>query len=68
MLDNEKRENLAAIVKNSKPKDIGTTFGDAICPQQPQQEKAEGEEVSLESLSLSPADLDALTECGNVFN
>lgn len=69
MLDNEKRENLAAIVKNSKPKDIGTTFGDAICqPQQPQQEKADGEEVSLESLGLSPADLDALTECGNVFN
>ena len=69
MLDNEKRENLAAIVKNSKPKDIGTTFGDGICqPQQPQQEKAEGEEVSLESLGLSPADLDALTECGNVFS
>lgn len=69
MLDNEKRENLTAIVKNSKPKDIVTTFGDVICPpQQPQQEKAEGEEVSLESLGLSPADLDALTECGNVFN
>lgn len=69
MLDNEKRENLAAIVKNSKPKDMGTTFGDAICPpQQPQQEKTEAEEVSLESLGLSPADLDALTDCGKVFN
>lgn len=67
MFDNEKRENLAAIVKNSKPKDMGTTFGDVILPQQPQ-EKNEGEEVSLESLGLSPADLDALTECGNVFN
>lgn len=66
MFDNEKRENLAAIVKNSKPKDMGTTFADVIAP--PQQEKAEGEEVSLESLGLSPADLDALTECGNVFN
>lgn len=50
-----------------KPKDMGTTFGDVILPQQPQ-EKNEGEEVSLESLGLSPADLDALTECGNVFN
>lgn len=66
IFDNEKRQNLAAIVKNGKPKDMGTTFADAIAP--PQQEKAEGEEVSLESLGLSPADLDALTECGNVFN
>lgn len=68
MLDNEKRENLAAIVKNSKPKDIGTTFGDTICsPQQPQ-EKTEGEEVSLESLGLSPEEMEALTECGDVFS
>lgn len=39
---------------------------DVIAP--PQQEKAEGEDVSLESLGLSPADLDALTECGDVFS
>lgn len=44
------------------------TFGDTIAPPQPQQEKTEGEKISLESLGLSPADLDALTECGNVFN
>lgn len=66
MFENEKKEYLADIVKNAKPAKMETTFGDAIC--QPQQEKAEGEEVSLESLGLSPADLDALTECGNVFN
>lgn len=29
---------------------------------------SEAEEVSLETLGLSPADLDALTECGNVFS
>lgn len=58
---------LADIVKNAKQREMPTTFADAICPP-PQQEKAEGEEVSLESLGLSPADLDALTECGNVFN
>lgn len=69
MFDKEKKEHLADIVKNAKPAKMETTFGDAICPpQQPQQEKTEGEEVSLESLGLSPADLDALTECGNVFN
>lgn len=58
---------LADIVKNAKQREMPTTFADAICPP-PQQEKTEGEEVSFESLSLSPADLDALTECGNVFN
>lgn len=42
------------------------TFGEAIAP--PQQENTEGGEIDLESLGLSPADLDALTECGNVFN
>lgn len=58
---------LADIVKNAKQREMPTTFADAICPP-PQQKKTEGEEVSLESLGLSPADLDALTECGNVFN
>lgn len=69
IFDNEKRENLVAIVKNAKPAKMGTTFGDAICPpQQPKQEKTEAEEVSLESLGLTTADLDALTECGKVFS
>lgn len=58
---------LADIVKNAKQREMPTTFADAICPP-PQQEKTEGEKISLESLGLSPADLDALTECGNVFN
>lgn len=66
IFDNEKRENLAAIVKNSKPKDMRTTFADAILPQQ--KEKTEGEKIDLESLGLSPTDLDALSECGNVFS
>lgn len=76
MFDAKRKKRLADVVKNAditvdpaavKPKDMGTTFGDAILPQQPQ-EKNEGEEVSLETLGLSPADLDALTECGNVFS
>lgn len=68
------RMYLADIVEQSKQAQAQAeartelTFGDAIAPPQPQQEKTEGEEVSLESLGLSPADLDALTECGNVFN
>lgn len=76
MFDAKRKKRLADVVKNAditvdpaavKPKDMGTTFGDAILLQQ-SQEKNEGEKVSLESLGLSPADLDALTECGNVFN
>ena len=69
MFDAKRKKRLADITVDAaavKPKDMGTTFADVIAP--PQQEKAEGEEVSLESLGLSPADLDALTECGNVFN
>ena len=69
--DSEKQQRLIDIVKDSKQKQAETrtvlTFNDAICPP-PQQKKTEGEEVSLESLGLSTADLDALTECGNVFN
>lgn len=65
------RMYLADIVEQSKQAQAEArtelTFGDAICPP-PQQEKTEGEKISLESLGLSPADLDALTECGNVFN
>lgn len=68
MFDNERREDLAAIVKNSKPKDMETTFGDAIAPPQPQkQEKAEGE-IDLESLGLTEADLNILSEAGDVFS
>lgn len=75
MFDAKRKKRLADVVKNAditvdpaavKPKDIGTTFGDAIC--QPQQEKAEGEEVSLESLGLSPEEMEALIECGDVFS
>lgn len=70
--DSEKQQRLIDIVKDSKQKQAETrtelTFGDAIAPPQPQQKKTEGEEVSLESLGLSPADLDALTECGNIFS
>lgn len=68
MFDNERREDLAAIVKNSKPKDMETTFGDAIAPPQPQkQEKAEGK-IDLESLGLTEADLNILSEAGDVFS
>lgn len=62
------RMYLADIVEQSKQAQAEArtelTFGDAIAPPQPQQEKTEAEEV----LGLSPADLDALTECGNVFS
>lgn len=69
MFDAKRKKRLTDITVDPaavKPKDMGTTFADVIAP--PQQDKAEGEEVSFESLGLSPADLDALTECGNVFN
>ena len=69
MFDNEKKEYLADIVKNAKPAKMETTFGDAICPpQQPQQERTEGEEIDLQSLGLTEADLNILAEAGNVFN
>lgn len=76
MFDAKRKKRLADVVKNAnitvdpaavKPKDIGTTFGDAILAQQPQ-EKNEGEEVSLESLGLSPEEMEALIECGDVFS
>lgn len=69
MFDNEKKEYLADIVKNAKPAKMETTFGDVICPpQQPQQEKNESEEVMLESLGLTEADLNILAEAGNIFS
>lgn len=76
MFDAKRKKRLADVVKNAditvdpaavRPKDTGTTFGDAILPQQPQ-EKNEGEEVSLESLGLSPEEMEALIECGDVFS
>lgn len=76
MFDAKRKKRLADVVKNAditvdpaavKPKDMGTTFGDAILPQQPQ-EKNEGEDVSLESLGLSPEEMEALIECGDVFS
>lgn len=76
MFDAKRKKRLADVVKNAditvdpaavKPKDLRTTFGDAILPQQPQ-EKNEGEEVSLESLGLSPEEMEALIECGDVFS
>lgn len=76
MFDAKRKKRLADVVKNAditvdpaavKPKDMGTTFGDVILPQQPQ-EKNEGEDVSLESLGLSPEEMEALIECGDVFS
>lgn len=66
IFDNEKRENLATIVKNSKPKDMGTTFGEAIAPRPHKQEK--DEEVTPESLGLTEADLNILAEAGDIFS
>lgn len=66
------RMYLADIVEQSKQAQaeartdltFGEAIADAIAP--PQQE--EGGEIDLESLGLSTADLDALTECGAVFS
>ena len=67
MYENEKQQRLIDMVKNAKPAKMETTFGDAICQSQQPQEKTEGGEIDLESLGLSQADLDALSECGDVF-
>lgn len=68
MFENEKKEYPADIVKNAKPAKMETTFGDAIAPPQPQkQEKAEGK-IDLESLGLTEADLNILSEAGDVFS
>lgn len=73
-LNKLERMYLADIVEQSKHAQaeartdltFGEAIADAIAP--PQQENTEGGEIDLESLGLSHADLDALTECGNVFN
>ena len=70
MFDAKRKKRLADITVDPaalKPKDMGTTFGETILPQQPQ-EKNEGEEVSLKSLGLSPEEMEALIECGDVFS
>lgn len=61
MFDKEKREHLVNVVKTSQPADIKKT-------QQPQQEKNESEEVTLESLGLTEADLNILAEAGDIFS
>lgn len=66
------RMYLADIVEQSKQAQAEArtelTFGDAIAPPQPQQEKTEGEEIDLQSLGLTESDLNILAEAGNVFN
>lgn len=61
MFDKEKREHLANVVNNAQSVDMKKT-------QQPQQEKNESEEVTLESLGLTEADLNILAEAGNIFS
>lgn len=55
MFDEERKKRLADVVKNAD-----------ICPQK--QEKAEGEEVTPESLGLTEADLNILAEAGDIFS
>lgn len=58
MFDKEKREHLANVVNNAQSVDMKKT----------QQEKNESEEVTLESLGLTEADLNILAEAGNIFS
>lgn len=62
----KKQQQLIDIVKKCKPREMPTSFNEAICPQ-PKQEKAEGE-IDLESLGLTEADLNILSEAGDVFS
>lgn len=75
MFDAKRKKRLADVVKNAditvdpaavKPKDMGTTFGEAIAPRPHKQEK--GEEVTPESLGLTEADLNILAEAGDIFS
>lgn len=61
MFDQEKREHLASVVNNAQSVDMKKT-------QQQQQEKNESEEVTLESLGLTEADLNIIAEAGNIFS
>lgn len=65
----EQQERLVDVVRNAKPAKMDTTFGDAILPQPPKQEtEGKEEKIDLASLGLSQTDIDALTECGDVFS
>lgn len=66
MFDNEKKEHLADIVKNTKPKEMPTSFNEAICSSQ--QKDDDKEPIDLESLGLTEKDIQELTDLGNVFN
>ena len=63
----KKQQQLIDIVKNAKPREMPTSFNEAICPQ-PKQEKSEDEKIDLESLGLTEADLNILSEAGDVFS
>lgn len=63
----KKQQQLIDVVKNAKPKEMPTSFNEAICPQ-PKQEKDKGEKIDLESLGLTEADLNILAEAGDVFS
>lgn len=60
MFDKERKEHLANVVRNSQPADMKKM-------QQPRQE-TEGEEITLDSLDLSNAEMEALAECAKVFS
>ena len=59
MFDDERRERLANVVRNPQPADMKKT-------QPPKQEtETEGEEITLD---LSPEEIEALTECAEIFS
>lgn len=62
----KKQQQLIDIVKNAKPREMPTSFNEAICPQT-KQEKVAGK-IDLESLGLTEADLNILSEAGDVFS
>lgn len=66
IFDNEKKEHLADIVKNTKPKEMPTSFNEAICSSQ--QKDDDKEPIDLESLGLTEKDIQELTDLGKVFN
>lgn len=66
MFDSEKKEHLADIVKNTKPKEMPTSFNEAICSSQ--QKDDDKEPIDLESLGLTEKDIQELTDLGKVFS
>lgn len=71
MLDAEKKakkqQQLIDIVKNTKPREMPTSFNDAICSSQQEKDDAK-EPIDLKSLGLTEKDIQALTDLGKVFN